>query len=393
VATVLGSSCARAVGVLVLVIGLVSGCTTLPPLPPAPETPGALAQALAEGYVAREDGKAGCSVAVATRAGSVYAQAGDGAGPHAVYRVASLSKIFLHLTLLRLETSGCVRQDGTVAACTHLRLPPEYAAVTLRDLAEHRSGLPREFLWAGDPGSGVTVLGGGCLGWDVYADFETRTDFVRHAWDANARAAVRHRESRYSNVGYGLLGMALADAAGKSLETLLREQCVGPLGLHETGYEIDPVWVARLTVPRAGDLPWLARRGQEIPGHALGEALCGAGGLYSSVDDCLRATQAYVRELEAQGMLKDLDTVEEGALRGTFHVSVRPDGRRVLFRTGMIYGGASFAGYDPQSETFLVILRNVTSWPDRVGLMALDRLATSTRHLPQVSTQHQAPSI
>jgi hypothetical protein len=41
----------------------------------------------------------------------------------------------------------------------------------------------------------------------------------------------------------------------------------------------------------------------------------------------------------------------------------------------MIYGGASFVGYDPSTRTLVVILRNVTSWPDRRGFDVMERLA------------------
>ena len=40
----------------------------------------------------------------------------------------------------------------------------------------------------------------------------------------------------------------------------------------------------------------------------------------------------------------------------------------------MIYGGASFVGYDPTTRTLVVILRNVTSWPDRRGFDVIERL-------------------
>ena len=44
--------------------------------------------------------------------------------------------------------------------------------------------------------------------------------------------------------------------------------------------------------------------------------------------------------------------------------ALRPGGgRRILYRFGMIYGGGSFVAFDPASRRFLVILRNVTSWP------------------------------
>ena len=52
---------------------------------------------------------------------------------------------------------------------------------------------------------------------------------------------------------------------------------------------------------------------------------------------------------------------------------VLPSGRRIVYRAGMIYGGASFVGYDPSTRTLVVILRNVTSWPDQRGFDVMER--------------------
>ena len=70
-----------------------------------------------------------------------------------------------------------------------------------------------------------------------------------------------------------------------------------------------------------------------------------------------------------------LESYPDEAVYGLLRVHVLPGGRRIVYRAGMIYGGASFVGYDPTTRTLVVILRNVTSWPDRRGFDVMESLA------------------
>ena len=71
---------------------------------------------------------------------------------------------------------------------------------------------------------------------------------------------------------------------------------------------------------------------------------------------------------------RPLEFYSDEADYGFLRIHVLPSGRRILYRAGMIYGGASFVGYDPSSRTLVVILRNVTSWPDRRGFEVMERI-------------------
>ena len=50
----------------------------------------------------------------------------------------------------------------------------------------------------------------------------------------------------------------------------------------------------------------------------------------------------------------------------------------------MIYGGASFVAFEPESRRFLVILRNVTSWP------AAEDFELSARHFGRIEVSLDA---
>ena len=349
-----------------------SGCRTIDDRLAGAASPQEIAQATADYYVADAQDES-CAVAVVTPEGTTFACAGA-ATAHTLFRIASLSKLFLHPVLLNLHAEGRLNLDRPVTAYAKLDLPPEYGAVTLRDLLLNRSGLPREFILRWEPFDMLVAFSCGFFGTHIYAAFDTRERFARMTWRPWWRHAVRARREIYSNVGFGLLGMAVEDALGKPLEALLRDELTGPRHLADTTYEPTGDQTNRLTRACAGHLPWLVRRRHEVPDNRLGDALRATGGLFSSAADCAALFASYWPLVDAQLREREIASCPDEAVFGLLRVHVLPSGRRVLYRAGMIYGGASFVGFDPGTRTVVVILRNVTSWPDKRGFAVMAAL-------------------
>ena len=305
-------------------------------------------------FYLNEVGDPECAVA------SGDAIAGD---PHRIFRIASLGKLFVELALRRMEAEGRIDLDSSVRAASKLDLPPDFDAVTLRDLLGNRSGLPREFLNPWNPLDWHTALMCGLVGSHIYGGFETIEDFRAELTSRRSRAFLRERVPQYSNVGFALLTLCVEDMTGLTIDEIIHDELVVPLNLADTS--CCPVGEARdrLTQPCAGKLPWLFRRGSVVPEHRLGPALRGIGSVFSSASDCAKVFKAYWRIVDSSLSGKRLADCSENDALGLLHVHELKDGRRILFRFGMIYGGGSFVAFDPQSRRFLVILRNVTSWP------------------------------
>jgi len=362
-----GSLCLFAACALTL-----AGCRTIESRLAEARTPQAVAQAVADYYVTDAEDES-CAVAIVTPTETLFASAGS-ATEHSLFRIASLSKLFLHPVLLKLHAQGRLDLDRSVSSVSTLDLPPEYGRVTLRDLLLNRSGLPREFIVRWEPFDTWRAFSCGFFGTDVYAAFESRDDFARMTWRPWWRWAVRTPRVRYSNMGFGLLGTAVEDALGQSLEEILRAELTVPLSLSDTAYEPRDDQTNRLTRACAGHLPWLTRRGGDVPDHRLGDALRATGGLFSSAADCATLFDAYWAVIDAQLAARDIATCNDDDTIGLLKVKVLDDGSRVLYRAGMIYGGASFVGFDVRTRTIVVILRNVTSWPDKRGFSVLEAL-------------------
>src|SRR4029453_16912667 len=105
---------------------------------------------------------------------------------------------------------------------------------------------------------------------------------VEELYDSLARTKLRRRPGervKYSNLGGGLLGDALARAAGQSYGALVRERICLPLGMRDTVITLTGEQTARLATGHT-------RRGRPTPPFQL-PALVGAGALRSTATDML----------------------------------------------------------------------------------------------------------
>mgnify|MGYP002521008859 FL=1 len=361
-----------------------AGCRTIDARLESAASPKDCLQATADFYV-KDAGDDACAVVLVTSEGASFATAGA-CTTNSLFRIASLSKLFLVSALQNAAADGAVDLDATVGTFSSLGFPAEYASITLRELMENRAGLPRDFIDESNPIDVGHVFAGGFFGWHIYAQFDSAADFLRcchrPCWRRFVRKtrAITPRPVIYSNVGYGLLGLCLEEQTGLSLEQFLKENLVQPLGLKETTYEPERAGLSSRTTPaKAGHLPWFVRRGHAVPDIRLGPPLRAAGGLFSSIADCARVFADYWRIVDAECAGVPVENLPDNALIGLLRVKELATGAHVLYRAGMIYGGASFVCFDPETRNIVIILRNVTSWPDKRGFKLVEALQRRQR--------------
>jgi len=341
-----------------------AGCTALPTLESdSPE------EEIVR-YYEVDEGVPHCSVACVRRDGVTFA--GD---PHALYRVGSLTKLFMRPAFMRLHAAGRIDIDSSIVRYAPFSLPEEYGSVTLRSLLESTSGLPRDFLNPWNPVDVCTAVLCGFCGISLYGSFEDIPGFAEELRSCRSRRHVREGMPQYSNVGFALLALSVEKSMGRSLDEIFMEEVARPHHLVETAFKPSAVDVSRVTPPCAGGLPWIYPKGSVVPEHPLGPSLRGMGALFSSAADCARFFAdewPYVDSLMEE---KPLSLCSDGEDRGLLRVKKLPSGRSILFRTGMIYGGTSFVSFEPSSRTILIILRNVTSWPSKDDFVFAERIS------------------
>lgn len=216
-----------------------------------------------------------------------------------VYRIGSISKSFIGLALLSLRDEGVLDLDDPLARwipeANKLAYPTrDGRPITLRQLAQHTSGLPR--MGPFEPENGpdeATVVG----------------SLAKITLDR-----APGLESVYSNLGFSLLGIVVGHAAKRPLHDVVAARILAPLGMTSTGWDA-------ATVP-AGHLAPAFTKGPDagaVPPARLG-AGDGAGGIYSSVRDMGRYAAfllaAYPpRDADDRGPIRRA-TIREAQLTG-----------------------------------------------------------------------------
>lgn len=167
----------------------------------------------------------GCAIAVAHKGRLVFEAAfghadlarGEALTPRHAFRVASHSKTFTAAALLRLREQRRLQLDDPVGR--HVGgLRGDVGALTLAQLASHSAGLVRDGIDATQ--------------WSLqrpFLDEAALRDDLQHAPTLDAGTRFK-----YSNHGYGLLGLAIEAVTGEPYADWVQREIVAASGLQET---------------------------------------------------------------------------------------------------------------------------------------------------------------
>lgn len=284
-------------------------------------------------------------------------------GPHTIFEIGSVTKVFTATVLADMVEEGLVAFNDPVQRYLpeRVRLPVRGRPITLGDLATQTSGLPRL-------PKGLVRL----------SPRQRRNPYAGFT-DAHLERAIvgtRLRDNpgekvRYSNFGFGLLGDVLALRAGQSYEQLVRERICAPLRVVDTNISIPAQ-----ALPRFAD--GHNRRGQKVPHWDL-PALAGAGAFRSTVADLLRFLELQLRPPATRLGRAALATHEPRARPGRLSqglgwagLPLRGHTHQVLWHTGGTGGFRSFLGFVKETETGVVVLSDCARSVDAIGFRILE---------------------
>lgn len=193
-----------------------------------------------------------------------------------VFRIASMTKSFTAVAILRLRDEGKLSLDDAVSRYVpELRgLAPattDAPAITIRHLLSHSEGFPEDNPW-GDRQLAVSE--------------ETFTGWLKAGIPFSNAPGVAYE---YSNTGFAILGRVVARVSGMRYRDYVDKNVLRPLGMTSTFWEAASVPGNRLAkgYRRESDA-WV-----EEPG--LGDGAYGAmGGLYSTARDLARYTTFFL---------------------------------------------------------------------------------------------------
>ncbi len=301
--------------------------------------------------------------------------------PRHIFRVASHSKTFTATAVMQLMEQGTLRLDDRLAQyIPWLEQQGDLARVTVRQALSHATGLVRD--------------GNDADYWQLDAEFPDGDGLRRLAEDGSAAVAA-NEAFKYSNIGYGLLGLVIEAAAGLPYHQYVRHHIVDRLDLLDTGPETDAHARERLATGYTARRLGLPRR--PIPDVATG-ALAPATGFYSTAEDLCRYAAAH--------FFGDDTLLGDAAKREMQQPSWRIDGsderyglgfsilelgkRRMVGHGGAFPGHASRTLFDPRDRLAVTVLTNEIGGP--AALLARTVVRIIDFALEQTQTAPGRPS-
>jgi len=278
--------------------------------------------------------------------------------------IGSLSKGVTGLLYAEAVDRGEVRAEDRLDQHLPLEGCPA-GAVTLGALAQHRSGLPRmpamDDLWS--------------RSWRLWRHQANPygDDLDALLRQTRATRLRRRRRPEYSNLGFQLLGHALAHAAGTTYAGLVRSRVADPLGLTS--------WYVPSTPRELRDtaVHGTTRRGRPAAPWT-GEGLGPAGGIRSSIDDLATVLRALVeRRAPGMGALTPTAPLAGPAVRiGAGWLTTRVEDRPLTWHNGATGGWRSFLGIDVERGRGCALVLGTARSVDATAV-ALLREASATR--------------
>ncbi|MGH3544486.1 MAG: serine hydrolase domain-containing protein [Mycobacteriales bacterium] len=268
-----------------------------------------------------------------------------------IFDLASVSKLFTAVALMQLSERQLLKVDDRVA--THI---PEFAAngkgeVTIRQLLTHTSGMPAS------------------LPFDQYATVAER---LAAAYAVRPESQPGEK-SRYSDLGFVVLGKIIEKASRLSLDQFVHRRITGPLGMRETMY--NPPARLRARIAATENHPTRGMIHGEV--HDLKAWLMagvsGHAGLFSTAPDLA----IFCQMLLGGGTYHGVRILREDSVRAM--VTHARDGWGLGFEVNrhffmgplsspVTFGKTGFVGntvtIDPLSHSFVVFLANSVH-PDR----------------------------
>jgi len=275
------------------------------------------------------------------------------------FRLGSVSKQFTAMAILLLQEQGKIRVQDML--CHYMpACPAAWQTITVEQLLVHGSGIPD---------------------YTNFADFAVTWTKAVSVERLIARFKDKPLEFtpgshfRYSSSGYVLLGYLIERVSGVSYATFLQKHIFEPLGLHNTGYDVQY---------------------PTLPQHATGyydgyvkpdpydlSVLYAAGALYSTVEDLYTWDEALMtHKLLPQGASSAmfaqhvtcpppgssggcLQGIDRGYGYGWF-LAQAPQGR-LVYHEGRIDGFLSYNGFYPANNIVVVVLSNLET-TDYIGI-------------------------
>lgn len=291
-----------------------------------------------------------------------------------IYRAGSISKSFTAFLMMKLVENGAINvTDPVELYVPEIRNLPGYSdstKITFLQLASHTSGICREPQLE-------------------YANAGKIDD-----WEKKLIAAIPTcyfigipgRRYEYSNIGFGILGLAISRASGKPFIQLMQEEIFIPLKMARSFYAIPGDLTNKLALGMEGgpselidtESPRIEHygRGYKVP----------TGGIYSTPNDLAKF---MICNLGYNAILKQkslaLMQSEKGPLPNKYGLGFmifHNDQVNIVGHNGQVLGYTSQLAFEKESKFGVILMRNYTRGAtdlDKASFILLSKLRRLTK--------------
>jgi CubicO group peptidase (beta-lactamase class C family) len=256
--------------------------------------------------------------------------------------LASVSKTFTAMAILKLAEEGKLSLNDEAAL--HLKGFP-YPGVTIKNMLNHRSGLPNYVHFMEDPGTGMSRP-------------VSNQDILQYMSRNKAKLSITRPDTHfsYSNTNYALLALIIEKVSGKTYAQYLKETFFRPLGMDNTFvFSTDK---ADYVIP---SYDW---RNRQIAFSFL-DAVYGDKNIYSTPRDLLKWDQAlYTDQLfrkETLDMAFAGYSFEKPGKRNYglgWRLYEFPGGKKVIYHNGWWHGNNVVFSRLPQDSATIIVMGN-----------------------------------
>lgn len=184
-----------------------------------------------------------------------------------LYRIGSISKVFTATAVMKMVEQGKMALDAPLQDyLENFSIKNHFATiadVTPGNIMTHHSGLPSDYVkgsWTKHPFTGAELVS------------KVKEEYL---------AAPPNLVLAYSNLGFTLLGNALANVAGESFSGHMKKSLFLPLGMSRSTFEI--------FAPKTTDVS--KAYSDSVEREIFGTGNLSAGGMWSSVNDLAKFLQ------------------------------------------------------------------------------------------------------
>lgn len=282
-----------------------------------------------------------------------------------IYQIASLTKSFTALTIVKLTEDGKLSVKDPIS-----KFIPDYprgSEITVEHLLTHTSGIyeplrNKEYVRLLHTGESISQAKQISFFKDEPLDFEPGTKFS------------------YTNSGYILLGAIIEKITGLSYEKAVRKIILNPLNMSHTGFVYSSLKSTDKTVPYA----FLSKTKQEKTEIWNPELTGAAGQIYSSAEDLYKYYEGIrdYKIVSKEAFKKATTPFLSGYGYGWFIDDLY--GKKVINHGGNIEGATSYLAMIPEDDICIILLNNITSKKlEKAGNTILAALLNKPYQLPK----------